>query len=153
MKKYLVRAEVLVTSCDFVTYEVEAASEDEAKQKAIDLYEDGTEPIDRWASDFSESELDKQHINDWEIEKLINLIEQANKANKILFETSIRAIIIQTSEYFTDYDEDDECYGKPIYEGYLEDDWGNELYDTRTGRYCDIDSVKEELEGLCKLIC
>ena len=70
MKKYLVRAEVLVTSCDFVTYEVEAASEDEAKQKAIDLYEDGIEPIDRWASDFLESEMDKQFIDNWDTKEL-----------------------------------------------------------------------------------
>ena len=33
MKKYLVRAEVLVTSCDFVTYEVEADSENKWVRK------------------------------------------------------------------------------------------------------------------------
>ena len=77
----------------------------------------------------------------------MNLIEQANKANKILFETSIIAIIIQTSEYFTDCDEDNEYYEEPMYEGYLEDDCGNELYSTKPRRYCDIGLVKEELEG------
>ena len=73
----------------------------------------------------------------------MNLVEQAKKANDILQETSVRAILFQTSEYFTDCDEDDEYYGEPMYETYLEDDWGNEIDDTRTGRYCDIGSVVE----------
>ena len=69
MKKYLVRAEVLVTSCDFVTYEVEANSEDEAKIKSVRLYEDGIKPINRWASDYLESQVDKQFIDDWYIQQ------------------------------------------------------------------------------------
>ena len=71
MNEYLVRAEVLVTSCDFVTYEVEAKTKEEAKLKAIALYEDGEGPIARWASDFLESEMDKQYLDDWEVEKVI----------------------------------------------------------------------------------
>ena len=76
----------------------------------------------------------------------MNLVEQAKKANDILKETSIIAIIIQTSEYFIDCDEDDEYYGEPMYEAYLEDYNEDEIDDTRTGRYCDVGSVVEELE-------
>ena len=68
--KYLVRAEVRVESTDFVTYEVEANSKEEAKLLAVEEYENGTEPIDRWASDYIESEIDKQFIADWDIDEV-----------------------------------------------------------------------------------
>ena len=77
----------------------------------------------------------------------MNLIKQVEEANNILKDTSINAVIIQTDEYFTDCDEDDKYYGEPMYEGYLEDEFEEELNNTITGRYCDIGSVREELEG------
>ncbi len=75
----------------------------------------------------------------------------ASNANKILEETSLRAIIIETDDLFGENDdeieEDDPDFMQPMYEGYIEDDWGNETDDTRTGRYCDLKSVVDELEG------
>lgn len=78
------------------------------------------------------------------------LAELASNANKILNETSLRAIIIETDDLFGENDdevkEDDPDFMQPMYEGYIEDDQGNEIDDTRTGRYRDLKSVVDELE-------
>ena len=78
----------------------------------------------------------------------------ADEANKILSTTSLTAIIIKTSELFGedgDYvHEGDSFYMQPMYEGYMQDDLGNEIDDTRTGRYCSLKSASEELENFAQ---
>jgi len=65
--KYKVRIEIEVASCDLATYEVEADSPERAKLLAIDNFNNGVEPIDRWSSSYIDSSIDKQYIDDWEV--------------------------------------------------------------------------------------
>jgi len=89
-----------------------------------------------------------EHAHAW-------LLEQFTKnANKILKGTNLKAVIIETSELYGedgDVDKDDPYYMQPMYEGYLEDILNEEeIDDTRTGRYCSLESVSEELENFAQ---
>lgn len=63
--------------------------------------------------------------------------------------TGSKIEIIETSEFFGDNDDDidesDPYFGKPMYEAYVVDANGDEIEDTRTGRYCDLLSVIDEV--------
>jgi hypothetical protein len=68
------------------------------------------------------------------------------RLNEILVPSNKKVSIYQTDDYYDD--ESDEFYhNKPMYEARLEDDSGDEVEDTTTGRYCSFQSVVEELEG------
>jgi len=89
-----------------------------------------------------------EHAHAWLLEQF------AKNANEILKSTEIRAVITETSELYGengDVDEDDPYYMQPMYEGYLEDiENEEEIDDTRTGRYCSLESVSDELEGFAQ---
>lgn len=95
---------------------------------------------------------DPDYICEACMKKALSLKPQdfADEANKILSKTSLRAVIIETSELYGENDDEisegDEFYLAPMYEGYIEDDRGNEIDNTRTGRYCSLKSVSEELQ-------
>ena len=67
--RYSVRLEFTVSSSDMADLTVEANSPEEAKQLAIKAYHNGAE-LDYYASDYHESSLDTQFIDDWEVEPL-----------------------------------------------------------------------------------
>lgn len=70
-----------------------------------------------------------------------------DEANEILAGTGLKAYVFETSEEYEATDISDALYdGLPMFEGYLvheasEDD----LEDTTTGRYCNLQSVREEI--------
>lgn len=98
---------------------------------------------------------DPDYICEACMEKALSLKPQdfADKANKILEGTSLMAVIIETSELYGEDDdevsEDDPFFMQPMYEGYIED-INEEVDNTRTGRYCSLESVSEELESFAK---
>lgn len=100
---------------------------------------------------------DPDYICEACMKKALSLTPQdfADEANNTLSKTSLRAVIIETSELYGENDDElgegDEFYLAPMYEGYIEDDWGNEIDDTRTGRYCSLLSVAAELEEFARL--
>lgn len=55
--------------------------------------------------------------------------------------------IYETEETYEDTDEDDALYGAPMYEAVITDDV-TEITDTTTGRYCDLQSVIDEISVL-----
>jgi hypothetical protein len=67
--KYIVRLEANVSSVDLADVEVEASSKEEAIQKAIQGYTDGSFDLDWYASDTYELELDTQFTQDWLVEE------------------------------------------------------------------------------------
>ena len=74
------------------------------------------------------------------------LIEVALKE----FNESSNVVIVETSELYGEEEDDDvdnPFYMKPMYEAYIEDENGDEVDDTRTGRYADIRAVLDEISG------
>lgn len=67
------------------------------------------------------------------------------KLNEILKPFKKCVSIYQTSDLYETDDEDDSYYEAPMYEAYIESLDGEEVDDTTTGRYCDIDSVIDEI--------
>ena len=97
---------------------------------------------------------DPQYICETCMQKALSLTlkEFADHANEILKGTTLRAVIIETSELYGEDDDDvseeDPYYMQPMYEGYLEDvGHEEEIDDSRTGRYCSLESVADELES------
>lgn len=71
--------------------------------------------------------------------------------NKMLEGTGYTSNFVQTSELYgeddDEVDDDDPYYMMPMYEAHIEDEKGNEIDDSWTGRYCHVSSVAEELEA------
>lgn len=71
--------------------------------------------------------------------------------NEILVPSNHKVSIYQTEDYYGEGEEEifgsDKYFDKPMYEARIEDDNGDEVEDTTTGRYCSLQSVVEELEG------
>jgi len=69
--------------------------------------------------------------------------------NNILKKVELTACVIETSELYEadTYNPDDMKYQDlPMYEANIEDEYGETVSET-TGRYCDLSSVKDELEA------
>ena len=77
----------------------------------------------------------------------------ADEANKILEGTPLKVVIIETSELYGENDDevskDNPFYMKPMYEAYIEDSDEEEICNTRTGRYCSLEDVSDELKSFC----
>ena len=70
------------------------------------------------------------------------------RLNENLVPSNCKVSIYQTDDYYFHNCEDDELYiGKPMFEAHMEDNNGDEVEDTITGRYCSLQSVVDELEG------
>jgi len=96
---------------------------------------------------------DPQYICETCMKKALSLTPDdfAKEANKILEGLNLRAVIIETSELYGENNDEikkgDPFYMAEMYEGYLEDiESEEEIENTRTGRYCSLESVSEELE-------
>ena len=68
--KYKVRIEIEVDSIDFAQITVEASNVEEAKQLAIEKYEDNPSDFDVWASDSVDSRVDMNQIDEWSVEEI-----------------------------------------------------------------------------------
>jgi len=98
---------------------------------------------------------DPDYICEACMKKALSLKPQdfADEANKILEGTSLKAVIIETSELYGEDDEvneDDSFFMQPMYEGYIEDSDEEEINGTRAGRYCSLVDVSNELESFAK---
>jgi len=100
---------------------------------------------------------DPQYICETCMKKALSLTPDdfAKEANKILEGLNLRAVIIETSELYGENDDEikegDPFYMAEMYEGYLEDiKKEEEIENTRTGRYCSLESVSEELENFAQ---
>ncbi len=99
---------------------------------------------------------DPDYICEACMKKALSLKPQdfADEANKTLLKTPLRAVIIETSELYgedaEEVDEGDPYFMQPMYEGYIEDENEEEIDSTRTGRYCSLKSVSEELEAFAE---
>ena len=69
MKKWTVRLEFDVDSIDFGDIVVKANSPEEAKLKAMDDYYSGTQEIDYYSSNYYDSTLRTQEMNEWYVEE------------------------------------------------------------------------------------
>jgi predicted RNA-binding Zn-ribbon protein involved in translation (DUF1610 family) len=83
-------------------------------------------------------------LSNHDVEKVYN-----KHFNKMLEGTGYTAYFVETSELYgeddDEVDEHDPYYMMPMYEAHIEDEKGNEIDDSWTGRYCDATSVAEEL--------
>jgi len=70
---------------------------------------------------------------------------KTEELNVKLMSTGYEVTIIQTSEYYDEdkeLDESDEYWNLPMYEAFIDT-----IEDSTSGRYCDIDSVVDEIEA------
>ena len=68
--KYEVKIEIEVQSIDLVDIEVIADSKEEAKQFAIESYNNDPSMYSVYASDYMESKIALSTIKDWEVEEI-----------------------------------------------------------------------------------
>lgn len=66
-KKYLVRLEFKVVSCEFIDITVNAKDAEEAKQVAIKRHNEDPQWSEMYAGDSIETTLDTKFIKDWEV--------------------------------------------------------------------------------------
>lgn len=85
-------------------------------------------------------------------EKLIK--ENTTALNFLLKNTNYSVSIYQRSDVYTDCDEHDEDYEKPLFEGHLEDRETEEVIDdTFTGMYTDLPYVIKEMKEISESFC
>lgn len=77
----------------------------------------------------------------------LRVFKKMIEINSLLKNTDVEAIFIETSENYTDCDEDDEFLMlQCMKRSQLKDD-GETIDDTTTGRYCSFSDVLDELES------
>lgn len=85
-------------------------------------------------------------------EKLIK--ENTTALDFLLRNTNYSVSIYQRSDVYTDCDEHDEDYKKPLFEGHLEDRETEEVIDdTFTGMYTDLPYVIKEMKEIAESFC
>lgn len=85
-------------------------------------------------------------------EKLIK--ENTAALNFLLRNTNYQVFIYKRSDIYTDCDEHDEDYGKPLFEGHLEDrETEDVIDDTFTGMCFNLDSVITEMKEIVESFC
>ena len=71
--------------------------------------------------------------------------------NEILVPSNHKVSIYQTEDYYgegsDEIDESDKHFDKPMFEARIENNNGDEVEDTTTGRWCSLQSVVDDLEG------
>ena len=78
----------------------------------------------------------------------LRVFKKMIEINSLLKNTDVEACFIETSENYTDCDEEDEFYDAPMFEAFLQlKDDSETVDDTTTGRYCSFVDVLDELEA------
>lgn len=86
--------------------------------------------------------LNKQQIH--------SIAKKLFQLNDLLDNKNLEVCFIESSELNYDCDEDDEDFGKPMFEAFIQTiDTEEQIDDATTGRYTCYKAVLEELEAFC----
>ena len=81
----------------------------------------------------------------------LKVFKKMIEINTLLKNADVEACFIETSENYTDCDEDDEFFDAPMFEAFLQlKDDGETIDNTTTGRDCSFSNVLVQLEDFAK---